>query len=742
MSALTSAAGLGAAPLALDLGTTNVVIHTPGRGIVCCEPALVAVDKRDGRLRAVGRAARRLLESGSEPVVAVRPLRSGVIADYERSEQMVHALIRGVEGSRHAHPQVVASILTGATRLEREALEEVCLSAGARSARLIDESLAAAIGAGLPVESARAVLVVSLGGGSSEAAVITLGGIAAMRSIRVGSEALDEAIIRHLRRERGVVVDARAGEQVKRALGAAFPVRDAAAAEISGTDAASGWPRTVALSGEEVRHALERPVAQIVAAVKETLHAAPPELSGDVIDRGIVLVGGGALLHGLEERLRREIGVPTQIAELPLTCVAEGLGRIAMTTAGERSERSQSKPRLTALTTEIASEERGIDVNRREVKVSVMTSAEQNNADFDRAEVDTPSQGVQRAEQLEPAGGSMPPQAVPRTGPSIEIDADPAADESLLELSERAADGGPDADATQLDDIPEDPARDRAARRLRSRSLPISAGERERQIELVRAVEFPIRVRGYDRGAVDRYVEWVNRLLTELDLSSSPEAAVRHALDEVTDETRDILRQAHQAAEEITTRARRGAESRLKQARAQAQEALSVAEHEAAEVRAAAARETAELRERARREADELAGSAEAQARTLRDLALRESTELRAGTDRDVQTLRANAEREAEELRVHTRRDMDVIVGRAEDDARQLARNAEQIWRERRRLTAELRALGEQVLEIAEVESKRFVHPPEELHVREQPSAGAERAAGQGPMPLPRSAAR
>jgi rod shape-determining protein MreB len=316
----------GAADTAIDLGTTNAIVYVRGRGIVLSEPSVVAVDADSGRVRAVGSRARQALETDAGELLAVRPLQGGVIADLGYAEELLRRLIRAAHHGRRAHPRLVAAVPSGATKLERRALEEACLAAGARAVHLIEAPLAAAIGAGLPVEERGGVLVADVGGGITEAAVIALGGIVVSCSARLGSEQLGEAIVKHVRRAHGLAISAETAEEAKRALAAAIPLWDELHAEVSGVEAASGASRTVALTGAEVRAALERPLGRILAPIKEALAQAPPEMSGELLDRGITLVGGGSLLLGLEQRLREETTMRAQLARLPITCVAAGAG--------------------------------------------------------------------------------------------------------------------------------------------------------------------------------------------------------------------------------------------------------------------------------------------------------------------------------------------------------------------------------------------------------------------------------
>ena len=313
--------------MAVDLGTANTLVYVKGRGIVLSEPSVVAIDQRTGDVHAVGIEAKRMLGRTPGNITAIRPLKDGVIADFDVTEQMLRHFIQKVHQNRWAHPRVVVCVPSGVTGVEKRAVEEATLSAGARQAYLIEEPMAAAIGAGLPVGEPTGNLIVDIGGGTTEVAVISLGGIVVAQSIRVGGDELDEAIVNYVKREEKLMIGTQTAEEVKLEIGSAFKLRDEMEAEIRGRDMISGLPKTVVLSSEQVREALEEPVSQIVEAVKATLDRTPPELASDIMDRGIVLAGGGSLLNGLDERLRDETEMPIHLADSPLTCVAVGSGR-------------------------------------------------------------------------------------------------------------------------------------------------------------------------------------------------------------------------------------------------------------------------------------------------------------------------------------------------------------------------------------------------------------------------------
>jgi rod shape-determining protein MreB len=324
--------GFGGRDMAVDLGTANTLVYVRGRGIVLSEPSVVAIDQRTGEVHAVGVEAKRMLGRTPGTITAIRPLKDGVIADFDVTEQMLRHFIQKVHQNRFAHPRVVVCVPSGVTGVERRAVEEATLSAGARQAYLIEEPMAAAIGAGLPIGEPTGNMIVDIGGGTTEVAVISLGGIVVSQSLRVGG---DEKLL----------IGQQTAEEIKLEVGSAWGMREEVQAEVRGRDLVSGLPKTVILSSEEVRHALEDPVNQIVDAIKSTLDKTPPELSADIMDRGIVLAGGGALLHGLDERLRHETHMPMHLAESPLTCVAVGSGRsLEEFEVIHRSQRKGRKP--------------------------------------------------------------------------------------------------------------------------------------------------------------------------------------------------------------------------------------------------------------------------------------------------------------------------------------------------------------------------------------------------------------
>jgi rod shape-determining protein MreB and related proteins len=314
--------------MAVDLGTANTLVYVRGRGIVLNEPSVVAINTKTGAILAVGAEAKQMIGRTPAHIVAIRPLKDGVIADFDVTEKMLRYFIQKVHRrSFLAKPRVVVCVPSGITGVEQRAVEEATISAGARSAFIIEEPMAAAIGAGLPVHEPTGNMVVDIGGGTTEVAVVSLGGIVTSQSIRIGGDELDEAIINYIKKEYSLMLGERTAEEIKIAISSAFPMPDEPQAEIRGRDLVTGLPKTIVVSAEEIRRAIEEPVNAIVDAVKNTLDKTPPELAADIMDKGIVLAGGGSLLKGLDERLKHETGMPISIAEDPLFAVAVGSGK-------------------------------------------------------------------------------------------------------------------------------------------------------------------------------------------------------------------------------------------------------------------------------------------------------------------------------------------------------------------------------------------------------------------------------
>jgi rod shape-determining protein MreB and related proteins len=314
--------------LAVDLGTANTVVYKRGEGIVIFEPSVVAIDEETGTVQAIGESARRMIGRTPASIRATRPLRHGVIADFEITEEMLRYFIRNAADRRSA-PRVIVCVPSGITEVERRAVEEATLAAGARRAYLIEEPMAGAIGAGLPVSEAYGNLIVDIGGGTSEMAVIALGGMAVSESLRVGGYEFDDAIVRHAQQHHKLLIGQQQAERVKLEVGSAWQMEDEIdrTTEVAGRDLTTGLLRRLTLNAREIREAIARPVTQIVEALVNMLERTPPELAADLGARGVVLVGGGALLRGIDERIARETHLAVSVAESPLTCVALGAGQ-------------------------------------------------------------------------------------------------------------------------------------------------------------------------------------------------------------------------------------------------------------------------------------------------------------------------------------------------------------------------------------------------------------------------------
>ncbi len=314
--------------MAVDLGTANTLVYVRGRGIVLNEPSVVAINTRDGRPLAVGAEAKRMIGRTPGHIQAIRPLKDGVIADFDICEKMLRYFIQQVHTRRWARPRMVICVPSGVTGVEQRAVVDAAEHAGARKpADVIEEPMAAAIGAGLPVHEPAGNMVVDIGGGTTEVAVISLGGIVASESIRIAGDELDESIINYVKKEYSLALGERPAEEIKKALASAFKLEEELYAEVRGRDLVTGLPKTIVVSTEEIRDAIEEPVSAIVDAVKVTLDKTPPELAADIMERGIVITGGGALLHGLDRRLESETGMPIVIAENPLFSVVLGSGQ-------------------------------------------------------------------------------------------------------------------------------------------------------------------------------------------------------------------------------------------------------------------------------------------------------------------------------------------------------------------------------------------------------------------------------
>ncbi|GKH48459.1 MULTISPECIES: rod shape-determining protein [Anaerotruncus] len=315
--------------IGIDLGTANTLIFMKGKGIIMREPSVVAVDTRNDTVRYVGQDAKEVIGRTPGSIVAVRPLKDGVIADFDITASMLQIFIRKVcNNSVLARPRIIICIPSGVTEVERRAVREAAFKAGAKHVSIIEEPMAAAIGAGLPVAEATGSMVVDIGGGTSEVAVISLGGIVASRSVRVGGDELDNSIIQYIKRKYNLLIGERTAEDIKINIGSAFPLEEEATMDIKGRDLMDGLPKNIQITSEEIREALADPLSMVLDAIRTTLEKTPPELSADIIDHGITLTGGGALLRGLDQLIEKETGMPVHIAESPLDCVAMGTGRV------------------------------------------------------------------------------------------------------------------------------------------------------------------------------------------------------------------------------------------------------------------------------------------------------------------------------------------------------------------------------------------------------------------------------
>src|SRR5271163_1989159 len=325
--------GFMSADMAIDLGTANTLVYVKGRGIVLAEPSVVAIAEVRGKKKvvAVGEEAKMMLGRTPGYITASRPLRDGVIADFEVAEEMIKHFIRKVHNRRRfASPLIIVCVPSGSTAVERRAIQESAESAGARRVRLIEEPMAAAIGAGLPVTEPTGSMVVDIGGGTTEVAIISLGGIVYSRSVRVGGDKMDEAIISYMRRHHNLLIGETTAERIKKEIGTARPPEDGIglSIDVKGRDLMQGVPREVRINEKQAADAVSEPVAQIIEAVKVALEATPPELASDIADKGIMLTGGGALLRGLDSEIRDHTGLPVTVADDPLSCVALGCGKV------------------------------------------------------------------------------------------------------------------------------------------------------------------------------------------------------------------------------------------------------------------------------------------------------------------------------------------------------------------------------------------------------------------------------
>lgn len=317
----------------IDLGTANTLVHVKGKGIILNEPSVVAIQRENGNVLAVGDEAKQMIGRTPGNIIAIRPMRDGVIADFDVTQSMLkYFILKALKSnSPLIRPRVVVSVPSGVTAVEERAVRDAVLSAGAKEAYLIEEPMAAAIGAGLPVSEPTGSMIVDIGGGTTEVAIISLGGIVAVRSVRVGGDEMDAAIVHHIKRNYNLAIGERTSEEIKIEIGSAYLEDDAARGkifEVRGRDLVTGLPKTVTISASEVHGALAEPVASIIEAIKVCLEKAPPELAADIMDRGIMMAGGSSLLHGLDRLVSLETGMPVHLAEEPLWSVVMGSGMV------------------------------------------------------------------------------------------------------------------------------------------------------------------------------------------------------------------------------------------------------------------------------------------------------------------------------------------------------------------------------------------------------------------------------
>lgn len=314
--------------IGVDLGTANVVVYIKGKGIVLREPSVVAIDRDTNTVLAIGEEARAMIGRTPGNIVAIRPLRDGVIADYDTTESMLRHFIQKVAGKRFLFkPRIMVCIPSGVTTVEKRAVLEAAMQAGAKKTYLIEEPLAAAIGAGLDISEPFGSMVIDIGGGTTDVAVLSLGGIVVSESLKVGGDKFDEALVRYVKKEYNISIGERTAETIKVTIGTALPSGRDESMEIRGRDLLSGLPKSLRITSAETFEALNESVSLIVQRVKSVLESTPPELASDIMDRGIVMTGGGSMLHGLDRLIQRETGIPTYVAEDPLSCVALGTGK-------------------------------------------------------------------------------------------------------------------------------------------------------------------------------------------------------------------------------------------------------------------------------------------------------------------------------------------------------------------------------------------------------------------------------
>ena len=313
--------------IGIDLGTANTLVYVKDRGIVLREPSVVAIQQGSNRVLAVGEEAKRMLGRTPGNIVAIRPMKAGVIADFEVTEAMLRYFIRKAHNRKWVvRPRIIISVPSGITEVEKRAVKDSATHAGAREVYLIEEPMAAAIGVGLPVQEPAGNMIVDMGGGTTEVAIISLAGIVLSRSVRVGGDEMDEAIVQYMKRVYNLMIGERTAEEIKITIGSAYPLGEEMSMEVKGRDLVAGLPKTLTITSEEIREALQEPVSAIIEAIRITLERCPPELSSDLVDRGIVLAGGTSQLRGLDKLIAEQTGLPVHVAEDPLSAVAEGTG--------------------------------------------------------------------------------------------------------------------------------------------------------------------------------------------------------------------------------------------------------------------------------------------------------------------------------------------------------------------------------------------------------------------------------
>lgn len=312
--------------IGIDLGTANTLVYVKDRGIVLREPSVVAIQQGSSRVLAVGEEAKRMLGRTPGNIVAIRPMKAGVIADFEVTEAMLRYFIRKSHNRKWVRPRIIISVPSGITEVEKRAVKDSAIHAGAREVYLIEEPMAAAIGVGLPVQEPAGNMIVDLGGGTTEVAIISLAGIVLSRSVRVGGDEMDEAIVQYMKRVYNLMIGERTAEEIKITIGSAYPLGEEVSMEVKGRDLVAGLPKTLTITSEEIREALQEPVSAIIEAIRITLERCPPELASDLVDRGIVLAGGTSQLRGLDKLLAEQTGLPVHVAEDPVSAVAEGTG--------------------------------------------------------------------------------------------------------------------------------------------------------------------------------------------------------------------------------------------------------------------------------------------------------------------------------------------------------------------------------------------------------------------------------